>query len=163
MTLFAALAVAAAWVDGRTRRLPNALMAAMALVAAAVQTARLLAPGAVASLPWTARLEPSMGTPLSCLLGSAVLVAAAAGAELLLRSRLSVSAVGMGDVKLLGAWSLMVGPVAALACFAAGLALGAVVAALRHRPTFPVGPWVCGACLVYASAALWGPVLVSMG
>lgn len=154
MTLFAALAVAAAWVDGRTRRLPNGLMAAMAVVAAAVQAARLLAPGSVACLPWTGRLEPVMGEPLSCLLGSAALVAAAAAAELLLRRARSVSAVGMGDVKLLGAWSLMAGPVAALSCFAAGLALGAVAAAWRHRPSFAVGPWVCGAGLVYASAVL---------
>ncbi len=160
MAAFLALAAWASVADARERRLPNALLAAMAAVALAFQMARALSLPLSPGLPWLAALAGNLPAPGPLLVGAVAVTAAAAAAELCAR-RLGRGAVGMGDVKLLGCWAALLGWGPAVAAMAAGLCLGAAVAALRGRATFAVGPWACLAGVVAAFLCAFGPVMLS--
>lgn len=119
-----ALLSAAAVVDARERRLPNAL--ALALAAAA----------AVCAL--------GMGGPARLLIhaGAAVaLVALLACVELIWRRRRGRAGQGMGDIKLVGALALA-DPRAALGSYALGLAALAVCCLAARRASLPLIPFI---------------------
>lgn len=128
--------------DLRERILPNRLVAVLALCGAATLPSSALVP-----FPAAERLAWAVGT---------LLVLAAA--ELLWRRLRGSSGIGAGDVKLLGASALFLGPLVAaqllIACAAAVL-----VAALRRsaRP-FAFGPYLVGglvSLLLCSSLLMW--------
>lgn len=160
MAAFLALAAWASVTDAHERRLPNALLAAMAAVAFAFQLARALSLPLTPWSPWLAALAARLPAPGPLLAGAAAVTAVAAAAELCAR-RLGRGALGMGDVKLLGCWAALLGWGPAVAAMAAGLCLGAAVAALRGRGTFAVGPWACLAGTAAAFLCAFGPVILS--
>lgn len=139
---FLALFVAAAVIDARSRRFPNALAAVMAVFAAACATA---VPGRV----------PAWG-----VLGANVAVAVAGtGAllafELLWRRVRGSAGIGMGDVKLL-LCLLLADPARGAVTFAGGLLLlaaGCLVLRRRDLPLIPFAFPVWAASLAVAPFA----------
>lgn len=119
-----ALLAAAAVVDVRERRLPNALALALAVAAA------VCALGAGGSV----RLLAHVGA-------AAALVVLLAGIELVWRRCRGRAGQGMGDVKLVGALALA-DPVAALGSYALGLAALAVCCLAARRPSLPLIPFI---------------------
>ena len=161
MAVFLALALWASVTDARERRLPNPVLAAMTLCALAFQALRCARVPLAPVSPWLAALAGAQPAPGPLVAGALVAVAVAAAAELCAR-RLGCGMLGMGDVKLFGCWALLLGWELACLAMAAGLGAGALVAALRRRPTFAVGPWACLAGAAAAFLCAFGPVLVSL-
>ena len=145
--MIVALVVLGAWAalaDAHTRTIPNACVAATAVVGALFQLLRVAAPGVLA-LDWLAeRLASRLAPPLACLLAAACVLALLVCAEFALRGRGQVG-LGFGDAKLLAAWALVLGPVVAVAGAAALLA-GALWAHARRRGSFAFAPWLSAAC-----------------
>ncbi len=160
MALFLALAASASVVDARERRLPNPILAAMAALAVVGQCLRALGADALAWTPLWALLGRSLPSPAACVVGGLAVTAAALFGELLWRRRRGSVAFGLGDVKLLGCWGLATGPVFALAGLALGCGLGACFSLIRRQRTFPLGPWMNGACAGLCAVSWAAPGLL---
>lgn len=160
MGAFLALGAWASVVDARERRLPNGLLAAMALAALAFQFLRTWAPCLLPWFPLWAPLATVVPEPAVCLVGASLLTALALAAEVLWRRRAGAPAFGLGDIKLLGCWSLLSGPGLALVGLGLGSGVGALVAAARHQETFALGPWMNAACLAVCVVACGCPGLL---
>ena len=127
---FLALIAASMVVDARERRVPNALV--LALIACALVVA--VTGRAWCELAWVA--------------GAAVAVCGAlVGFEVLWRRLRGSAGIGMGDIKVLFCM-MLVDPAAALAAFAAGLLVLALVAAALRRSSLPLMPFFGAAFLV---------------
>ena len=144
---FAACCTAAALIDARERRIPNAASGCLALGALAQAALRDLA-----GLPVLTALPAA---------GERLLWAAGLGASLLLfelvwrRSHGGRHGMGLGDVKLAAAATLWLGALGPLG-FAAACAAAALAALVRRRSSFALGPYLAGAfgaCLLLALAA----------
>ena len=152
-------------IDLDTRRLPTPLVAALAIVAAVAAVA-----AQVSGLPF----GPLVGVADSGWLSYPMVVAAvgfAAGAgtsmliALLYRWLRGVDGLGFGDVRLLGAMGLVLGPFVLLA-YALGNIIGVLVAvpqallAKKGGPlssrSIPFGPFLA---LGGVATALWGPAM----
>ncbi len=157
MVLVCAFAIWASIVDARTRLLPNAILAAMALSALAVEGVRLAGVAWLAWFPWVAALDARLAPPWACLLLAVGLGALFAGFEMWRRGRGAEPGLGFGDVKLMACWTLALGVLGVWA-FALGLGTGALFAKARHERTFALGPWVSGWCVALAIVAAlpWG-------
>lgn len=136
----------------------HAVLAAALGVAAATDLARRLIPNAcplavcaAAALRLAARALAGEASPSDlprALVGGAVVAGAMLAAAALSHWARGEAGVGGGDVKLLGAVGLWVGPVAGLACVALSCLLALVAHAAAHvaaralaRPSRPPGPW----------------------
>ena len=154
-------------IDLDTRRLPTPLVGALAIGAAVAAVA-----AQVTGLPF----GPLVGVAASGWLSQPVLAAAvgfAAGAgtsmliAMLYRALRGVDGLGFGDVRLLGAMGLVLGPYVLLA-YALGNILGVLVAvpqtvlARKGGPlsarSIPFGPFLA---LAGVLTALWGPAMWS--
>lgn len=150
-------------IDVEHMRLPNPLVAALALLGlAGTLISQLLGWGAVPLVGvGTSGLaaQPLAIAALGVLLGAG-LPAAIAFAYRLIRGR---SGFGMGDVKLLGALGIFLGPYVLLAFFMASL-LGALGGAILGRGRelsqrrIPFGPWLALGGVI---TAVFGPGLVT--
>lgn len=140
--VLAAQLVAIAWVDWRTRRIPNRLTASL-----------LLSGLAVAGLTGVPTPAASLG---GALLGGGFLLAIALG----FRRLRGLDGLGLGDVKFLagaGAWTGWqgVGPVVFLAAVAALAVVGAgrwAGVTLDRREPIPFGPALCLALVAVRAA-----------
>lgn len=148
------------FIDWDTMRLPNPLVALLAAIGlAGVLATALMAtpvgPLTVEATGWSAVISALAGAALGAgvSLGIALLYAAVRKAE----------GFGMGDVKLLGAMGLFLGPFVLLALFFGSL-LGAVygIVAIRAkglslRTKVPFGPFLAigGVLVAAAGPALW--------
>lgn len=148
----AAALIAAAVIDARSRRFPNAL-AALALVLGALAAVWPV----LAALPAGAGAPPAgeLAAALAArLLSHAVPASLAAGAltalEVGWRARRGSAGLGMGDVKLLAAL-MLADPLTGLTSFAAALALLALACVLARRPSLPLIPFI---------ALTWLPALL---
>ncbi len=143
---FFACCVAAALVDARERRIPNAVCATLAFGALAQTALRDLA-----GLPVLETLAPAWGR----LTWAAGFAAALVLFELAWRrTHDGRHGMGFGDVKLAAAATLWLGPLgpAGFACACAAAALASLV---RRRRSFALGPYLAlafGACLLLTLA-----------
>lgn len=127
------LSLAAAWVDVRERRIPNVLvacMAACALVEIALTSivAPFISPGSLAS--WSERVGWALGVLL--LVGLI---------EVAWRRHCERHGIGFGDIKLLSALALWLGPTICIV-FAASCAFALAVELPRGRTSFAFGPYI---------------------
>ncbi|WP_019238478.1 MULTISPECIES: prepilin peptidase [Enorma] len=130
--VFLALVAASMVIDARERRVPNALV--LALIACALVVA-------VMGRTWA---------QLAWVVGSAAAVCGAlVGFEVLWRRLRGSAGIGMGDIKVLFCM-MLVDPAAALAAFATGLLVLALVAVALRRGSLPLMPFFGGAFLVLA-------------
>jgi leader peptidase (prepilin peptidase) / N-methyltransferase len=148
------------FIDWDTMRLPDPLVGLTALIGVVGAIAAAIA--GVALVP----LTPVAGVPLApivtALIGALLGVGVSLAIALLYSLIRKVDGFGGGDVKLLGAMGLFLGPYVLLAFFA-GSVLGAVygliataASRLGLQTKFPFGPFLAvGAVLT----ALWGPSL----
>ncbi len=146
------------FIDLDTMRLPNPIVGSLAVLGAVA--AAIAQFTAVTAVPLTYDGDvPLVMAGLGLLLGGG-LSGAVAGGYALIRGR---SGFGMGDVKLLGAMGLFIGPYVLLALMAGSL-VGAVYgvvsaarasAGLTHK--IPFGPFLALGGIV---TALFGPVIV---
>lgn len=129
------LLLAAAAIDARERRAPNALVAAMLAVAAAhLALSR----------------QPASWVPvIACALAVCGLLVALEVAWRHLRGSIGL---GMGDVKVLGT-TMLLDPASAVAGFIGALALLAVAALALRKPSLPFLPFFFGA-FIAAEVAL---------
>lgn len=144
MILAVALALAIGIRDARDRVIPNTWTALLAGLGLGFQVVRLVKPGWLP--PWEAAVASRADSPATCVLCAAAALAVGVAAELLHRHRTGEAGMGLGDVKYLAAWSLVMGR-EAIVCFAAACLLGALVALARHERDFALGPWI-GLCCV---------------
>lgn len=155
MTIALALA-ASVWasvVDARERRIPNVACAVVAACGVLLQVGRLCAPDVVAALPLTPFVADALPAPLACLMWGAGGLVAGVCSEWWRRARTGRPGMGLGDVKLIAAWTLTLGWLMLGALVAACL-LGALWAVVRGAQTFAMGPWLtlgCVAVLVVAA------------
>lgn len=127
--------------DARTRRIPNASVAALALLGLAGNMAPLLG----MDLPYVQGLK-------SCAVVALGVTAAFLAFEVVWRAVSGRGAgLGMGDIKLIGAAALTLGawvlPCVAVACVSAS-----VVETLRGNKAFAFGPYLCttfAVCFLY--------------
>jgi len=150
-------------IDLEHMRLPNSLVGALALLGlVGVLLSQLLGQDVVPLVGIGASgltAQPLPAAALGVLLGAG-LPAAIAFAYRLIRGR---SGFGMGDVKLLGALGIFLGPYVLLTFFLASL-LGALGGAILGRGRelsqrrIPFGPWLA---LGAVTTAVAGPALVS--
>lgn len=124
------LSVWAGVVDARSRRIPNACCALVALCGVALQVARA-----------QSRVAPVLGEPLACVELAVALLVAGVCLELAYRRLSGHSGLGMGDVKYVAAWAVSLGwlvaPALAVACL-----LGAAWGLATRQRTFAFGPWL---------------------
>lgn len=130
--------------DATSRIIPNGSCLAVACAGLVLQAARTWAPAVVGSLPVEAALSSTLPEPASCVLAGACALVVGGACELLVRRALGRPGVGMGDVKFCAAWAFWLGWLVLPAICAACLA-GAVVALVRGRRTFAMGPWLTAA------------------
>lgn len=148
-------------IDLDTMRLPNPLVTALGLVGI-VGTLVSEVTGTV-TLPLTMGAEDALSPWLSAAFG--VLLGGGLSAAIALAYRLIAgrSGFGMGDIKLLGALGIFLGPYVLLSFFIGSL-LGSVGAVLMARgrglsgKKIPFGPWLAAGAVV---TAVVGPPLVS--
>lgn len=152
MILAVAIAIAVGLRDARDRLIPNKWSGLLGALGAGFQLLRAL--GARWGLPWERAVAASEPTPAACLASAALVLAGGILLELAYRHRTGREGLGLGDVKYLAAWTLVVGPVA-IACFSVASLLGAVVAILRHERDFALGPWISACCVVWLVACPW--------
>ena len=126
-----------ALVDARERRIPNAAVTAVALAALVQMTLALALPevavGAYGSMGLAdapSRLGWGVGSLLALSLG-----------EALWRRARGTHGMGAGDIKLIGALALWLGPFI-VAALTLACAAGAVVALVRRQRTFAFGPYL---------------------
>ncbi|MBS5450189.1 MAG: prepilin peptidase [Coriobacteriia bacterium] len=132
-----------AFVDAIERRIPNACVVIVALCAL-VQLA-LHASGLLVSTSFSG-LAPDG----SRLLSAAGVLGVLLAAEALWRAMRGRHGIGLGDVKLLSALALWLGPGIVAVLFLASLA-GCAVSLARGQRTFAFGPYIAlagGACLM---------------
>lgn len=133
------LSVWAGVVDARSRRIPNACCALVALCGVALQAARA-----------QSRVAPVLGEPLACVELAAALLVAGVCLELAYRRLSGHSGLGMGDVKYVAAWAVSLGwlvvPALVVACL-----LGATWGLATRQRTFAFGPWLS---LAFVAASL---------
>lgn len=138
------------FIDLDTMRLPNPVVGAMAGIGAAAAVASQFGPVRLAPL-----VGPAAGPLAEPLAGAAAGALIGAGSSLLIALAYSavrkVEGFGMGDVKLLGAMGLFLGPYVLIAFFAGSL-LGSAWAVysmssrgMRAKDTLPFGPFLAGA------------------
>ena len=146
MILPVVIATLVALSDHRNRTIPNKLSAAMACVALAVQAMRVWAPEAIARMPLTRAVAVGLAPAGACVACAAVCLVALSGVEFVRRAATGVVGMGMGDVKYLSAWAVLLGP-AVLPAAAMAMAAGGLVALARGERDFALGPWVSACCL----------------
>ena len=127
--------------DARTRRIPNASVAALALLGLVGNMTPLLG----MSLPYAQGLK-------SCAVVALGVTAAFLAFEVIWRAVSGRGAgLGMGDIKLIGAAALTLGAWV-LPCVAVACVLAAVVETLRGNKAFAFGPYLCttfAVCFLY--------------
>ena len=146
----AALLVAMVVTDVRTRRIPNELVAGVCAAWVLMQATSYLFVGATGlSLAEAAQL---LGLPelllslfslpgvLTGLFTAAVVVALLAGANALYGRVFHKQAMGVGDVKLIGAFALFLGPLPTLVCVMLACLFALVAAVPLRMRTFPFAP-----------------------
>lgn len=151
MILPVAIATLAALSDHRNRTIPNKLSAAMACVALAVQAMRVWVPEAIARMPLTRAVVAGLAPAGACVACAAACLVTLAGVELVRRAATGVAGMGMGDVKYVSAWAVLLGP-AVLPAAVVAMAAGGMAALARGERDFALGPWLSACCL----AALLG-------
>lgn len=131
----------AAVCDARTRRIPNASVAALALLGLAGNAFVLLG----MELPYAQGLK-------SCAVVALGVTAAFLVFEVIWQAVSGRGAgLGMGDIKLIGAAALTLGAWV-LPCVAVACVLAAVVETLRGNKAFAFGPYLCttfAVCFLY--------------
>lgn len=131
----------AAVCDARTRRIPNASVAALALLGLADNAFVLLG----MDLPYAQGLK-------SCAAVALGVTAAFLAFEVIWRAVSGRGAgLGMGDIKLIGAAALTLGAWV-LPCVAVACVLAAAVETLRGNKAFAFGPYLCmtfAVCFLY--------------
>ena len=137
-------AVWAAIVDAQRRTIPNACCVAVVVAGLLFQLLRS-ATGLVGAL-----LHPlaCVGLALGVTLVFSVV-------EFSVRKRLGRTWLGFGDIKYIGAWTLVLGAFAAPALACACLA-GALVALVRRKRDFAFGPWLSAFFVVALLLAVVG-------
>ena len=127
--------------DARTRRIPNASVAALALLGLVGNMTPLLG----MSLPYAQGLK-------SCAVVALGVTAAFLAFEVIWRAVSGRGAgLGMGDIKLIGAAALTLGAWV-LPCVAVACVLAAAVETLRGNKAFAFGPYLCttfAVCFLY--------------
>lgn len=151
------------FIDLDTMRLPNPLVAGLAAIGLAGAAVSQFT--SIEAVPLTLPSGLVAGSPL---LGSLVGALASAGVALLIAGAYSVvrkqDGFGMGDVKLLGALGLFLGPYGVLVLFFGAImgALYGVIAGIRSGNglggKFPFGPFLAIAAVIVAlvGPGLWG-------
>lgn len=133
------LSVWAGVVDARSRRIPNACCALVALCGVALQVARA-----------QSRVAPVLGEPLACVWLAAAVLVTGVCLELAYRRLSGYSGLGMGDIKYVAAWAVSLGWLVAPALVVACL-LGAAWGLATRQRTFAFGPWLS---LAFVAASL---------
>ena len=127
--------------DARTRRIPNASVAALALLGLACNMTPLLG----MDLPYVQGLK-------SCAVVALGVTAAFLAFEAIWRAVSGRGAgLGMGDIKLIGAAALTLGAWI-LPCVVVACVLASVVETLRGNKAFAFGPYLCttfAVCFLY--------------
>jgi len=146
------------FIDLDTMRLPNPIVGALALLGAIGAVAAQLLSTAI--IPLTgAGMAPLLSAGLGLLLGAGL----SGGIAALYAGIRGKSGFGMGDVKLLGAMGLFLGPYVLLALMIGSLAgaVAGIIAAARSgaglQAKIPFGPFLALGGVV---TALFGPALV---
>ncbi len=139
--VYLALLVWAAYVDAQSRVIPNASVVALALW------------GLVGHIPFVLGfLPPFLPSLSSCVISAVAVVAVFLAFEMVWRTvNKGRHGMGMGDIKLVGAVCLAMGPWA-FPCFAAACLSAVFIETLRHNRTFAFGPYLCACfavCLIY--------------
>ena len=148
------------FIDWDVMRLPDAIVGLTAAVGAAGAVLAALVGAQLVPLtpPLPLPLAPVTTAAIGALLGVGVSVVIA----LLYRAVRKVDGFGGGDVKLLGAMGIFLGPYVLIAFFAGSVlgALYAIVAVSERRlglqTKFPFGPFLAIAAVL---TAVWGPTL----
>ena len=120
--------------DAKKRTLPNVFLGIMFASALVFQMFRNNNAG----------VFPTFPTPFFCMWGCIFFLVASFILEAIWRMATDASGFGAGDIKLIGAWALLMGPMSALIAGAVGALLGAIVSIVKKEKTFPAGPWIMG-------------------
>lgn len=134
LAVFSIAGIVASVNDAKIRTLPNVLLGMMFAAALIFQMFRGSNPVVFSSLP----------TPFFCMWGCIFFMVAFFILEAIWRKTKDASGFGAGDIKLIGAWALLMGPVNALIAGAIGAILGALLSIVRKEKMFPAGPWIMG-------------------
>lgn len=132
LALFFIAAIVASVNDAKARTLPNALLGIMFAAALIFQMFR----GS------NAGVFPPFPSPFFCMWGCIFFMAAFFILEAIWRKANDASGFGAGDIKFIGAWALLMGPMNALVAGAAGALLGAIFSIAKKEKVFPAGPWI---------------------
>lgn len=146
MILAVAIAIAVGLRDARDRTIPNNWSGLLAVLGGGFQVLRAV--GASWWLPWERAVAAGEPSPATCLACAAAVLVGGVALELAHRRRVGEAGMGLGDVKYLAAWTLVLGP-AAIACFSAACLLGAVAALVRRERDFALGPWISACCVMW--------------
>lgn len=138
LAVFFSAGFAASIVDVKRRTLPNMCVGIMFAAALVFQMIRAVYAGAFPNLP----------VPFACMWGCILFMVAFFLFEILLRKTADASGFGAGDIKFIGAWALLMGPVYALVGGAIGALIGAIVSRVKKESTFAAGPWIFALSLV---------------
>lgn len=138
LAVFFSAGFAASLYDAKRRTLPNICVGIMFAAALIFQIIRFVC----------AEVFPNLPPPSSCMWGCIIYMVAFFLFELLLRKTTDASGFGAGDIKFIGAWALLMGPVYALVGGAVGALIGASVSCVRKEQTFAAGPWIFTLSLV---------------
>lgn len=138
LAVFFSAALVACIKDYKERILPNICIGIMFSAALIFQMLRNAYPGVFPYLP----------LPFDCMWGCIVFMVAFFLFELLMRKTTDTSGFGAGDIKFIGAWALLMGPVYALVGGTVGALVGAIVFRIKKETTFAAGPWILGTSLI---------------
>lgn len=152
MILAVAIAIAVGLRDARDRKIPNKWSGLLAVLGVGFQLLRAL--GDRWGLPWEHAIAAHEPSPAACLAYAVAVIVCGVAVELVYRQHTGKAGMGLGDVKYLAAWTLVLGPVA-IACFAVACLLGALAALARHERDFALGPWISACCVTWLVACLW--------
>lgn len=151
LAVFFLAGFAAAIVDVKRRTLPNICVGIMFAAALVFQMIRAAYEGAFPNLP----------VPFACMWGCILFMVAFFLFEIILRKTADASGFGAGDIKFIGAWALLMGPIYALVGGTIGAFIGAVVSRVKKESTFAVGPWIFALSLIVFVLSASGALIVS--
>lgn len=137
-----ALALAVAVEDERSCRIRNSFCLAMAALGLAFQAVRIWAPELSGVLAF--HLADETSAPQAVLAAALLVLLCGVALELAWRRIHGASGMGLGDIKYIAAWAMLLGPGIFVPLAAAAL-VGALVTLVQKKKRFAFGPYLSAA------------------